>query len=857
MGVVTRRVLLLSCLVVRTSGWVQLECNSSVTVCTRVKELLQRTNVSEARVLLSVGETASTGRIFNDTDRARLEALGSEGFILKSAALAAEYIGVGVLGNAWAGAPPALGNISANGGSGGVVFGAYAALARLGFGFLHPLQPSLPPAGRAPPTTALLPLGVLEASAPQWPERGFSHHTQHTVELMYTLNGVGSVPLGAYADEGAFATGLPMVARWAEWLAARRQNRAQWILLDLPGARNGGGGLAPGANFTWSPLRQGRLARLVRIFHGYGVSVGVDVPLVFTQENSMNLARPGAGAPVAVQIAASTDWLLDAGFDFVASESGFSEFTHGSDAQMLEYMNEAAQHLRGSAKRRADFYMKVHVSSGQHCTNFSDPRTGEPLNFNFLPMLADPAVGVYPHTVQFYGLRDPVANSYGQANFTFMEDWMFYIARQQQPSASASAPASATPAPRARRRKIVFKPETAYWGNFDNTVPLFLPLYALKRVDDLQRIARRERGEGVKLDGQVVFSSGWEWGYWLSDVVAADAAWRPHEDADAASATASIVADALAPLLPQRDTTAVGAWVARVAALQNSTLIYGESRPGHRPACSGRGGAAAPPAKLTGIAYLEGWDAISDLERLSADIAGQAVPNTQPSKLDFGAVRLLGPLLYDCTLRPLLRAMSDGFAAELAAAPRLAAPEPLLAELVDALNATATRAAFVLRVNDAAAAPNGSAAAAQGLVDARAMISRVADIVSRRESLYRVPAAQLGGWGKNPTSYNFGYLWDVKSQYYYWRDYYKAAAEHPSAVPWALPPHAKSPCFLNVQDPVSTQFGGGALLTLAHFIHKYLEKHQHDPFGLADCLSFPGTEPTFPMHNESTRPDRH
>ena len=34
-------------------------------------------------------------------------------------------------------------------------------------------------------------------------------------------------------------------------------------------------------------------------------------------------------------------------------------------------------------------------------------------------------------------------------------------------------------------------------------------------------------GEG-RMDGQSVFSSGYEWGYWLNDVVAARAAWDVH-----------------------------------------------------------------------------------------------------------------------------------------------------------------------------------------------------------------------------------------------------------------------------------------------------------------------------------------
>jgi len=33
---------------------------------------------------------------------------------------------------------------------------------------------------------------------------------------------------------------------------------------------------------------------------------------------------------------------------------------------------------------------------------------------------------------------------------------------------------------------------------------------------------------GAKMDGQNVFDSGWEWGYWLQDVVAARAVWNPY-----------------------------------------------------------------------------------------------------------------------------------------------------------------------------------------------------------------------------------------------------------------------------------------------------------------------------------------
>ena len=37
---------------------------------------------------------------------------------------------------------------------------------------------------------------------------------------------------------------------------------------------------------------------------------------------------------------------------------------------------------------------------------------------------------------------------------------------------------------------------------------------------------------GAKMDGQNVFDSGWEWGYWLQDVIAARAVWNPYMPRD-------------------------------------------------------------------------------------------------------------------------------------------------------------------------------------------------------------------------------------------------------------------------------------------------------------------------------------
>ena len=56
---------------------------------------------------------------------------------------------------------------------------------------------------------------------------------------------------------------------------------------------------------------------------------------------------------------------------------------------------------------------KAHVSTGQFAKHYMDPRTGKPINFNFLTHFADPRTGLLVHTVQAYALDDP-APTYGR-----------------------------------------------------------------------------------------------------------------------------------------------------------------------------------------------------------------------------------------------------------------------------------------------------------------------------------------------------------------------------------------------------------------------------------------------------------
>ncbi len=81
-------------------------------------------------------------------------------------------------------------------------------------------------------------------------------------------------------------------------------------------------------------------------------------------------------------------------------------------------------------------------------------------------MYANPKVGIMPHTVQAYSLEADPAPVYGNVNFEYMMEWMFYEAKR-------------TP-----DREVVFYGETNYWSTssfcpFALCVRVCLKRYAL------------------------------------------------------------------------------------------------------------------------------------------------------------------------------------------------------------------------------------------------------------------------------------------------------------------------------------------------------------------------------------------
>lgn len=721
--------------------------------------------------------------------------LGAEGFILRSGFAD----GVPVL--ATYGEP----ELNAPGANLGTGFGAYALLEALGYGFLHPLAPVRPE--RLPDEAP----NIERSERPAWAIRGLQLHTMHPLELTDLLNGWG--PAGPN-DASGWEAGLPEWERYLAWMLANRQNRVHWVLLIGDSW----------ADFADGAERIARLSRLVDLAHGYGVQVGVDVPIALHQQHAYRLLRTDADLSAELaEIRGRADHLMAAGFDYLATENGSSEFTAPPASDLLAWMDGLATHLDQAHGKPA--YIKIHVSLGQYAEGFVDPATGGPLNINFLPHYAVPELGVMPHTVQAYGLDDP-APTYGNTNFEPIMEFLF----QELP-----------------HRTVIWHPETAYWVSHDVDVPLFLPLYAERRASDLRLLMAEEELRKKHptnplmghLDGQLTFSSGWEWGYWLNDVITARASWNPRL-ASGGQAFVELLEESLGVFGPAK--AEVARLLNQIALEQRDLLIFGRVN----------GVGPADVTKRNGLAYLQGVDPWDDVAELAVSLGGLGLgpATTQPDKL--GLVEMRNPLHdppgYSAEVEPLLAAMAltmKRHADDLAAlAPQIPVnARPLYDDLVDAARLTALRARQVHGLYDYV---DGFFDLDQGprrarLADARAALDEAIPLVAARDARYRVDPDRIAGWRDGPTAYEYGYLWSVRTLYYWWRDEGKAVDA------------PVSPCYLNVINPLDVGFGEG-LYADAGRIARDVFDGVPGLGALTECLAETRNEPTFPQDNLRSRP---
>ena len=511
------------------------------------------------------------------------------------------------------------------------------------------------------------------------------------------------------------------------------------------------------------------------------------------------------------------DWFLDgANFDYITTESGFSEFTAPSCPLMLKLINYTANYAMD--KYNANVYIKCHCSTGQTCKDYDDPRTGKPLNFNFLPLYASDNMGVLPHTIQTYSFDDPLSDVYGNTNnFQYMLDYMLFEAKNST-------------------RNVVYRPETNYWVNVDIDVPLFLPINGERRLHDLRIILNEMEKLNIPHDrilGQNIFDSGWEYGSWLSDVIAARSAWNPQMNiTDRELAFRAI----LKPLTKvcRNNGDKLESLIIDLVNAESELLIYGKYIQ--------KNGSWFIPTNdqlsngLNGFCYLSGMDPWTSL---LATIKPHA--KTQPSRIDFHDQNNE----YFPFVLPLLNAMNATFwnlTNEFVSFQETdCSDNTYVEEIVDSLKILTLRSSQMKLLFEVTSNVGMSEEdKMKKLESARNVIENAQNIVLKREEDMKNrihPIERIVGWRENPSGYGFGYLWTVHSLYYWWRDY--GLVERLGASAWF------DVCYLNLQLSLDLVFGFGG--DLSRTLWNALETNLKSLGGMiGNCLAPPNEEYVFP-----------
>ncbi|MCW5802890.1 MAG: hypothetical protein KIT31_10930 [Deltaproteobacteria bacterium] len=556
----------------------------------------------------------------------------------------------------------------------GAQYGAAAALEGFGYRFRHPFDPFVPGELATPDDDAAV-------HAPQIRVRGMQLHTLHPIEGYF-----------AFWEPD---TGTEQAKRVIDWLVKNRGNFLQWVALDDI--------LEAGRRAAWRTFTR----EILDYAKARGVRTGINIQL-FGQSNlqlAFDLSDDRTGmVPIADEIAERLPMVID-GVPFDVYDLSFGEFFNADPQRFVDSVNEVRAQLR-AALPAAEMHAVVHVGAEQRVEFM-----GSELLYYFLVKFADPSIVPDIHTTMFYNLFEPADGAYQHTEF---DEHRAYLLERK----CAGLPAA-------------YFPETAYWVAFDNSVPQLFPLYVRNRWLDLDRLAA---ACPEPLDNHLLFSTGWEWSYWLHDTSSLRTSY------ELAARWEDLIAHQLAP-----DLGAAAPLVTQLVELQHRALQ------GDRL-----------------VAYLAGRDAAIDAGRQLNIISQPDRVRTidLPAHPDWNGFRAT-------VLAPLARYAQelDGMSAQLAA---LALPASRwAAELRDGFAVDALRAHFVGNLYEATLAHLGGAdaAARQLLALARRQMAEARTVVARRHAdLHDPNGARLIEKTPNRTFYQFGYLFMADTLCYWERE---------------------------------------------------------------------------------------
>jgi hypothetical protein len=548
------------------------------------------------------------------------------------------------------------------GGPLGRQYGLWHAMEALGYRFPHPRYTKVPTEFTAARAEVL---GV-DFSPEVKKRRGLHLHTLHPIETLYDF----WIP----SPEN-----LVGAQRAIDFLIKNRGNYLQWCALDDIVK-------TPAIHPAW----KAHTKAITDFAHAHGVSTGIALQL-FGQSNLQNaydLIDDTTVDPVP-EMERRLHVLLDGtGFDSLALS--FGEFFGAEPARFVAEVDSAYATMQRVQPG-------VEVTASIHVGNYDNLRVdfmGERQLYYFLVKFTNPAIVPWVHTTMFYNLYEDTGLAYLHEQF---DEHRAYLEGRIREG-----------------KRVGYFPESAYWVAFDINIPVFVPLYIRSRHLDLERIAAV--GE---LDDHVLFSSGWEWGYWLTDATTLRMSYqRPAKWDDS---TADFYAG----------------WGATGATAAELVRKLAEAQ--HR---------AMIIERLA--AYVASRDQIID----AGDRLGIF---SQPDRPEFSEVLAMTPAereQFRVRVVEKLKVHADELTVLATEADALPSDDPVMAELKEGVQVTAARVRFIQKLYAATVANDGAL-----ITSAEADLALAKELVAkRRRAMWDPDPKTILRNTPNPTFYQYGYL---------------------------------------------------------------------------------------------------
>jgi len=495
-----------------------------------------------------------------------------------------------------------------------------------------------------------------------------------------------------------YPNALADVKEYLDWLARNGQNTFQFFLLR-------------GVDRSSWIAHAGRI---VSYAQSRGIKCGVEISLSMLQQQAFQAIALTTPFPsYRRQVDGTLSWLFQAPWDFVTLDTTMGEYLPALGALLPALQSYFERQV--AERYRARFFLATHVIRRGAGSGVPGPRL--------------PASGILIHSVMCYSASEEKAPVYGNLNQRFLLE----AAREEN-----------------RHRETWYWPESSYWVCFDSSVPLLLLTYLDSRYEDMEEMAR------IGVSGHLTFSSGWEWGYWLTDWSIARWSW---DYAEAGRSTATSPLSRLGELFPD---PALVHDFQEALALQKFWLKDQELQ---RYLSALTPFAELPPPLAHSFQpspeFSYSWLRFSASPREAAAVLDGAVPELEQYARSMEQV--------------CLRLEARG--SQLRKHPGVTgAPWSLLQELTSGLRVGALRArhrALTLRAliagRDGPAFSFGTAReSGRLLAKAREVRAAAQALVTLQEGRYRFPASSLARKRKSLSAYQFGYLFPA-SELFFWR----------------------------------------------------------------------------------------